>query len=130
MKIRVKTLITFITLAALSFSSTVFAADPPKIVRFSPENGASDVPTSTAEIEIEFDQPMAPTFSFYGDCDAGACYKQGFWKTDRIFAVTTKLIPNHKYTLGIGNVKTGHQQFGANGVGVVPLNWEFTTVAE
>ena len=127
-----KPLIRFLLIAtALVMSFSAFADGTRKIVKLTPENGATDVALSTTEISIEFDKPMANTSSLFADCNTGICYKNGSWKTPTLFVVTdVKLIPGRTYTLGIGNKKTGQQNFGAEGVPLPPVDWTFTAAAE
>ena len=123
-----------ISIVALSLSLSAFADGTRKIVKFSPEDGATNVPLSTTEISVEFDQPMAPTSSLNVPCDiGGTCLANGMWKSKTLFVVSNvKLAPGRKYTLGIGDVRAGiqTQRFGAEGVAMTPVNWTFTTAAE
>ena len=123
-----------VSIVALSLSLSAFADGTRKVVKFSPADGATNVPLTTTEISVEFDQPMAPTSSLYVPCDiGGTCLAKGIWRSRTLFVVSNvKLAPGREYTLGIGDVKAGiqTQRFGADGVAMSPVNWIFTTAAE
>ena len=124
-----------ITIVALTLSLSAFADGTRKIVKLTPAEGATNVPLSTTEISIEFDQPMAPTSSLIVPCgDLGAtCLASGEWKSKTLFVVSNvRLTPGRKYTVGIGGVVNGMQtqRFGADGVPMTPVNWTFTAAAE
>ena len=129
-----KSLFALVFAATLLISGQATAQDSaaPKVVKMFPAQGETNVPVDITEIYIEFDRPMASTFSLYtkASCPVGVCYTSGYWKSKTVFAVKdVKLVAGTDYKMGVGNPETGHQQFGAEGVPVTPFYWTFTTEA-
>ena len=90
--------------AILGFSAAVFAA-PPKVVKATPDNAATDVDPKLKQIEIVFDQPMnqggrsivggGPTFP--------KITGQPKWTNDRTIVIPVELEADHDYRLSINN---------------------------
>ena len=81
-------------------------AEPPRVVKVSPDNGQSDVDPATREIRIVFDQPMDRRGG-YSLVGGGPTYPKVIgkprWADDRTFVVTVKLDPEHDYWLSINS---------------------------
>lgn len=101
----------------------------PHINKMFPVNLARDVSIKTNEIYVEFDIPMSRNIFFITNCNDGICYKDAYWKTDRILAVKVKLLPNHQYKVYLGD--NYHGRFMSK-VGVeLPITpWSFYTGSE
>lgn len=103
-------------------------APVPQIIRLHPEHMASGVPLDTAEIFVEFDLPMQPSYSLLTRCDDGVCYRDAYWKSDRILAIKVKLIPSHEYRLAFGNEQKNIQKFiSVEGAALPFREWIFRT---
>src|SRR5437867_7985323 len=88
--------------AVLSFCADA-AADSPKVVKASPDNGDTDVDPNLKEIRIEFDQDMLS--GSHSVCGGGDTFPQQsgklHWANKRTFVIPVKLEPNHDYHIGI-----------------------------
>ena len=89
---------------ALVFSVDAAAA-PPRVVKASPDNGATGVDPATPEIRIVFDQPMSRGgFSFVG---GGETYPKTrgkpTWLDDRTCVLPVALEAEHEYWLSINS---------------------------
>lgn len=101
----------------------------PRIVKLFPENGATGVSIKTEEIAVQFDLPMARKIVFISDCRQGVCYKNAYWKSDRILAVKVKLLPNHRYRIALGDM--AHGRFMSRAGSELPVTeWSFATGSE
>lgn len=69
----------------------------PRIIKMFPENGASNVSLNTKGIYLEFDIPMGKTISIVTNCESGVCYRNAYWKSDKILAVKVDLLPDYHY---------------------------------
>ena len=81
------------------------AAAPPRVVKASPDNGATGVDPATPEIRIVFDQPMSRGgFSVVG---GGETYPKTrgkpTWVNDRTCVLPVALEPEHEYWLSINS---------------------------
>ena len=108
------------------------AANRPKVVSLSPENGAAGVSPNTTELRVTFDRPMKAGFSW---CGGGAHYpevpdgQRPHWTADRKTCVLpVRLKPNWRYTLGLNSPSyTGFTS--AEGVSLKPVAYTFATAA-
>ena len=110
-----------------TFLRTVKIPEPPQITRLLPADGAKNISTLTPELLAEFDRPMVRRISVGSPCDNGICYKNAYWKTDRILAIKVEgpLKPNTGYSLTLG---TGQGLFqSAEGAELPLTRWSFTT---
>lgn len=98
----------------------------PKVVRMTPENGATNVPAGPGEIEVEFDQPMAKSFSLVTRRNLGVSYEDGYWKNDHVRAFKVKLVPNHEYRISI-NSDEYRSTANTDGVQLPITPWNFKT---
>ena len=92
-------------LIALPILCTTARAEPPKVVKASPDNGDEKVDPATRELRVVFDQPMEPTgFSVVG---GGPNFPETFgkprWKDEKTFVMRMRLKPNHQYHLSLNN---------------------------
>lgn len=92
-------------LIALSMLCTTVRAEPPKVVKASPDNGDENVDPATRELRVVFDQPMEPTgFSVVG---GGPNFPETFgkprWQDAKTFVMRMRLKPNHQYHLSLNN---------------------------
>ncbi|HEX3046814.1 MAG TPA: Ig-like domain-containing protein, partial [Bacillota bacterium] len=101
----------------------------PHIIKMLPANLATDVSIKTNEIYVEFDIPMSRNIVLITNCKDGICYKDAYWKTDKMLAVKVNLLPNHQYTVCLGDHE--HGKFMSK-VGVeLPITaWSFHTCLE
>lgn len=101
---------------------------PPKLARLQPDNQATAVSPDTKEIVMEFDQAMHPSYSLLTPCDEGVCFRDAYWKSDRILAIRVALRPDHEYRIKFGNEKTGQQKFiSFEGIPMSYYTWTFKT---
>ncbi|MBU0639169.1 MAG: hypothetical protein KKB50_09920 [Planctomycetes bacterium] len=93
--------------AVLLLAAAAAWADPPRVVKASPDNGDNAVDPKLREIRIEFDQDMdRGSFSFVG---GGPKYPKTRgkpqWVSARVCVLKVKLEPNHDYWLSINSDK-------------------------
>jgi len=105
-------------------------ADAPKVVEMSPENGATDVDPSTAELRVVFDRDMITKgFSF---CGGGPAFPpiqgQPRWVNKRTLVAKVKLEPDHDYSCSL-NCPAAHGFCSADGTPLEPVPWTFSTSA-
>jgi hypothetical protein len=114
-------------LLILGFTATLHAA-PPKVVKATPDNGATDVDPSLKQIEVVFDQPMNPGGrSIVG---GGPTFPkitgQPKWTNNRTILIPVQLEPDHDYWLSINN--PSFQNFkNPAGESAVPYPISFST---
>lgn len=94
-----------------------------------PENNASNVSIKTGEIYLEFDLPMHKTIALITNCESGICYRNAYWKSDRILAVKVDLLPDYHYRILIGN-PSGNTLMSKAGVELPVTLWSFKTGLE
>ena len=92
-------------LIVLSFFCTTVRAEPPKVVKASPDNGDEKVNPATRELRVVFDQPMAPDgFSVVG---GGPNFPEIVgkprWADAKTFVMRMRLKANHQYHLSLNN---------------------------
>jgi hypothetical protein len=108
--------------------SVLRALKAPTVVSMTPENGATDVPSTLTEMSVTFDQPMVGGFSWTGGGDQ---FPEGTgrpqWSADKMTCSRLiKLKPNWSYRLGLNS--PSHINFqSANGVPLEPVVWRFST---
>jgi hypothetical protein len=92
---------TLIFLTACGFA----LANPPKVVKTTPENGQDDVDPATSEIRVEFDQPMnAGGRSIVGGGERfPKLTTRPSWIDEKTMAIPVKLEPKHEYWLSINS---------------------------
>lgn len=101
----------------------------PRIIKMFPENNALEISAKTDEIYIEFNIPMRKTISIVTNCDSGVCYKNAYWKTDKILAVKVDLLPDYQYRISIGN-PSGNRLTSKEGIELPVRFWSFKTGLE
>jgi hypothetical protein len=103
-------------------------ASPPKVVKATPDNGATDVDPNLKQIEIVFDQPMnhggrsivggGPTFP--------KITGQPSWPNDRTIVIPVQLEADHDYWLSINNQSFTNFK-NTKGESAVPYPISFST---
>ena len=93
-----------IALSILCAAATAHA-EPPRVVKASPDNGDQNVDPATRELRVVFDQPMEPTgFSVVG---GGPNFPETFgrprWEDSKTFVMRMRLKPDHQYHLSLNN---------------------------
>ncbi|MBL6991930.1 MAG: hypothetical protein ISR65_19260 [Bacteriovoracaceae bacterium] len=103
-------------------------AKEPKIVTIYPNVGATDVPIDVKEIYVHFDMPMRKLI-FLGTNCREICYKNAYWKTDKILAIKIlkPLRQETNYNISLGYKKWFYLLKGKNGVPFPRIEWFFTT---
>jgi RNA polymerase sigma-70 factor (ECF subfamily) len=115
-------------LAAALALSVAAAAAPPRVVKASPDNGATGVDPATPEIRVVFDQAMnTGGFSFVG---GGETYPKArgkpTWLNDRTCVLPVALEPEHEYWLSINSDRFTNFR-SAGGHAAVPYPIAFKT---
>ena len=107
---------------------TADAQERPRVVRTSPENGATSVDPATNELRVTFDQPMVTSgYSFVG---GGPTFPEvvgrPLWISNTTIVLPVRLKPDHAYWLSINSDR--YQNFqGINGLPAVPYPISFRT---
>lgn len=105
------------------------SGDEPHIIKMYPANGATNVSIKTDEIFVEFDVPMSRHIFLINNCNDGICYKNAYWKTDKILAVKVILLPNYRYQVNLGD--DFHGRFMSKvGIELPVFLWSFETGSE
>ncbi len=114
----------------LSFLAAEVSAEPPKVVKTVPENGAQDVDANLRQIRIVFDQDMDQ--SGYSICGGGQNYPEVVgkprWINKRTIVMRVRLAEGHKYQMSI-NCRDYKGFKSTKGEAVVPYPIEFRTGA-
>jgi beta-lactamase regulating signal transducer with metallopeptidase domain len=106
----------------------------PKIVKSTPEIGATDVDPRLGLISVTFNMPMdTGGFSWTGGGPSFPTIPDGQkprWSRDgKTCTLPVKLAPGKHYELGLNNVS--HKNFGSKwGVPLEPVHFEFTTAGD
>lgn len=103
-------------------------AEPPKVIKAIPENGAADVDPDLKEIVIEFDQSMNKGGrSIVGGGESfPEIVGQPRWTSATRIVIPVKLKPGHEYWLSINN--TSFQNFrSVKGESAIPYPIAFST---
>lgn len=101
----------------------------PHIIKMFPANLTTGVSIKITEIYVEFDIPMSRHIFFITNCNDGVCYKDVYWKTDKILAVKVNLLPNYQYKIYLGD--NFHGRFMSKvGVELPITSWSFKTGSE
>ncbi len=101
----------------------------PHIIKMFPANLATNVSIKTTEIYIEFDIPMSRNIILITNCSDGVCYKNAYWKTDKVLAVKVNLLPNYQYKVYLGDNYYG--RFMSKFSVELPITtWSFNTCSE
>ena len=101
----------------------------PHIIKMFPANLETNVSIKTNEIYVEFDIPMSIDIILITNCNEGVCYKDAYWKTDKILAVKVNLLPNYQYKVSLGD--NYHGRFMSKvGVELPITSWSFNTGSE
>ena len=101
----------------------------PNIIKMFPANLTTDVSIKITEIYVEFDIPMGKNIFLITNCNDGVCYKDAYWKTDKILAVKVNLLPNYQYKVYLGDNYHGRFMSKA-GVELPITSWSFKTGSE
>lgn len=101
----------------------------PKVVKMFPENGAKDVDVKIKEITVEFNTSMLKSIYVSTPCDDGVCYKNAYWKTDKLLVIKVdpKLLSGHEYRLTLGSIKSGRRLKSTAGIELDLISWTFKT---
>lgn len=99
---------------------------PPQIVKMYPENNANNVSIEINEIYIEFDTSMINNIILITNCNAGICYKDAYWKSDKILAIKVNLLTNYNYNLLLGDEIHG-KFMSKEGLDLPITLWTFKT---
>ncbi len=87
---------------ALSCVATPLRAEPPRVLRATPDHGDIGVDPALAEIRVMFDQDMLADRSV---CGGGATFPrltaQPVWKSPRELVIPVMLEPSHRYDISI-----------------------------
>jgi len=112
----------------IKYLSNIKIPPSPKIARMIPNDGQIDVPTSLQEIIVEFDQPMAKKISVSTNCNGEICYKNAYWKSEKVLAIKIPISLKNStvYTLTLGT-KRGLLQ-STEGAELPLTSWTFSTV--
>jgi beta-lactamase regulating signal transducer with metallopeptidase domain len=107
-------------------------ARAPKIVKFVPANGATDVDPKTPALRVTFDVAMGEGMSWTGDRQSvpkGAADKEASWSKDGVTCVLpVQLEPGREYTIGLNNLM--HNNFQSKwGVPLEPVEYKLSTRA-
>jgi len=103
---------------------------PPRVARLEPENGATEVDPSLAELRVTFDREMAEGWSWVTE---GGSFPEmagnAFQSPDRRQAVLpVRLEPGRVYVVWLNSEQ--HRDFrDPQGRALAPLRWTFTTAA-
>jgi len=105
----------------------------PKIVKSTPEIGASDVDPRLGVLSITFDMPMAPGFSWTGGGPTYPTIPEGEkprWSRDgKTCTLPVSLTPGTRYELGLNSVS--HKNFSSKwGVPLEPVQFTFKTAGD
>jgi hypothetical protein len=118
-------------LSSLILSSLSFA-EPPKVIKASPDNGLKDVDPATNELRITFDQPMSPRGRSVTSSSRGVHPQwvgQPRWeKNNTVFVWPMKLEPNTDYWLSINGGRFTNFR-SATGESSIPYPIAFSTRA-
>ena len=110
-------------------ASTAWAA-PPRVVKATPDNGATGVDPLTREIRVTFDQPMSRDASFAG---GGPAFPKTTgrprWVDERTCVLDVQLEPDHGYWLSINSTRFANFRNKA-GEPAVPYPVAFRTAAD
>ncbi len=109
-------LYTMFAISTLVVATCAFAQDTyPKVVKTSPEIGATDVDPATAELRLEFDQDMAGGMSWTGGGDVFPEFDgKPVWESPRVCVAKVKLEAGKYYRVGVN--ASSHRNFqGKNG---------------
>lgn len=109
-------------------SATLEKLTAPTVVSMTPENGATDVPTTTATLIVTFDRPMAQGFSW---TKVDGLQPEGTgkptWNADQTAcSLPVTLAPGTTYSIGLNHAFANNFQT-AHGVPLAPVVWTFTT---
>lgn len=103
-------------------------ADPPKVLKATPDNGDADVDPTVAEIRVEFDQDMSP--SGHSVCGGGPTFPEitakPTWADKRTIVIPVKLKPGSDYRLSI-NCPAAQNFRSATGEACEPYPISFKT---
>ena len=94
-----------VSLTVLFIACGVATAEPPKVQKASPDNGATAVDPATAEIRVVFDQAMDTRG--YSVVGGGPAFPELIgkpkWVGDRTLVAAVRLQPDHDYSLSINS---------------------------
>ncbi len=105
--------ITIISVILSLFFSTISSAEPPKLMKMIPDNGATDVNPRLKQIRFIFNEKMT-IGQHYSVCGEGVNFPQVTgeprWLNDRTFLMNVKLKGNHNYEFSL-NCPSSNQGF-------------------
>ena len=101
----------------------------PKVVKMFPKNGAKNVDVNLKEIIVEFNTSMRNNICVATPCDEGICYKNAYWKSDKILVIKVdpKLLSDHEYRLSLGSKRGGCRLRSIAGIELEITLWTFKT---
>lgn len=89
--------------SCVSWTVPAAGAEPPRVVRITPENGDEGVDPATTAIRIEFDQDMNPEGRSL--CGGGDSFPeltgQPVWETPRVMVIPVRLSAGKTYAFGV-----------------------------
>ncbi len=122
-----------VALAGFITATAPAAADPPRVVKMFPENGATDVDPSVRELRVTFDRDMTVGRN-YSYCGGGPMFPkiigQPKWVDKRTVVAKVKLEPDHDYSLALNCPPDGQSFRSAEGIVLERLPWSFSTAAQ
>lgn len=112
-------------------SLPVAPEERPKVVKFEPENGATDLdPKTTRELRVTFDRDMGNSYSW---CNESTGFPEitapPRWVDKRTCALPVKLEQGYEYVLWINSENYGGFA-SMEGIGAEPVRYTFTTRGE
>jgi carboxyl-terminal processing protease len=123
-------------LVPLALAATLHAAafaEPPKVVKASPDDGELNVdPAKTTELRVEFDQPM-DTVGGYSIVGGGDSFPEVTgkpkWEDDRTLLLRIRLRPGHDYSLSVNSDRFTNCRSAA-GEPAIPYPIAFSTAPD
>lgn len=105
------------------------AVEPPRVVDFSPPNGATDVDASLTELRATFDRPMSEGWSWVtegGDSFPEATGEATMTPDRRSAILPVRLAPGRQYVVWLNS--DAYRDFrDASGIELLPVRWTFST---
>ncbi len=113
----------------LSQSKIDIESARPRILKMHPDHGMKNVSTKLNEIYVEFNKKMNGNICINTPCgDTGICYKNAYWKTEKILVIKVKNELRAQYSYNL--VLSPHQKCqlrSSTGIGFPLKHWAFRT---
>ncbi|MBX7245362.1 MAG: Ig-like domain-containing protein [Candidatus Sumerlaeaceae bacterium] len=98
----------------------------PRVVRFDPPNGATNVDPGTQILRVTFDKPMGGGMSWTGKVPSVPSGRAEWDPERRTCTIPVKLEPKQRYRIGINSFS--HRNFSSeDGIPVEPVIYQFET---